>query len=112
MPLTTASTAAATLLATILDRLCFNRWIRLIAWHGNTWDLFFQQFFDITQQFVFINTDQRQRLTGSRRTPGTTDTVHIIFRNIRQFIVHHVRQFFDIQTTRGNIRCHQHANFT
>ena len=69
LPLATAAltlataTAAALLLTTVLNRLGFNRWIRLVARQGNTRDLFFQQAFDIMQQFMFINANQRQRFT-------------------------------------------------
>ncbi|CNT66157.1 Uncharacterised protein [Salmonella enterica subsp. enterica serovar Bovismorbificans] len=59
---------------------------------------------------MLVNTDQRQRLASCRRATGTANTVYIIFRHVRQFIVDHVRQLFNIQTTRRNIRRHQHAN--
>ncbi|MNS88208.1 hypothetical protein D3C72_1221740 [compost metagenome] len=62
------------------------------------------------QQFVFIDANQRQRFTGCRRTASTANTVNIIFRNVWQLIVHDVRQLFDIEATRRDIRCHQNAN--
>ena len=59
---------------------------------------------------MLIHTHQRQGFTGGRRATGTADTVDVIFRYVRQLVVHHVRQLFDIQTTGGDIGRHQHAN--
>jgi hypothetical protein len=36
--------------------------------------------------------------------------MHVIFGNVRQLEVHHVRQFFDVQTARGDVGGHQDAH--
>ena len=105
-----ATAATATLLTTVLNRLRSDRRIRRIAIDGDAWNLFFQQTFDIMQQFMLVHADQRQRFTGGGCATGTADPVNVIFRYVRQLVVDDVRQFFDIQTTRGDIRRHQHAN--
>ena len=78
----TATTAAALLLATVLNRLGFDRRIRLVTRNGDARDLFLQQAFDIMQQLMFIYADQRQRFARCRSAPGTTNTVHVIFRHV------------------------------
>ena len=107
-----ATTAAltATALTTVLNRLGFDRRIRLVTRNGDARDLFLQQAFDIMQQLMFIYADQRQRFARCRSAPGTTNTVHVIFRHVWQLVVHHVRQLFNIQTARGDIGCDQHAD--
>ncbi|SVM48942.1 Uncharacterised protein [Klebsiella pneumoniae] len=64
------------------------------------------------QQFMFIYADQRQRFARCRGATGTTNTVHIVFRYVWQLVVHHVRKLFNVQTARGDIGRHQHANAT
>ncbi len=68
----------------------------------------FSAAFDIATIYV----RQHRPATAPRQLPPRDrygNTVYIIFRHVRQFIVDHVRQFF-YQTTRRNIRRHQRAN--
>ena len=58
---------------------------------------------------MFIHADQRERFPGCRRTAGTADTVHVVFRHVWQLVVHHVRQLFNVQATGGDVGCHQHT---
>src|SRR5690606_6359552 len=46
--------------------------------------------------------------TGTART---ADTVHVVFRHVRQFKVHNLGQLLDVQTTSSNIRGDQHTHF-
>ena len=105
-----STTAAATLLTAVLDRIGFDRLVHFVTRQCNARDLFLQQTLNVVQQFVFINAHQRQGFTRRRSTTGTADTVNVIFRHVRQLIVHHVRQLFNIQTARGDIGRHQHTN--
>ena len=68
--------------------------------------LFFQQFFRYHAAVCVHQHTPATTLTGSSRTTGTPDTVDIIFRYCRQFIVDDVRQLFDIQTARSDIGRH------
>ena len=36
--------------------------------------------------------------------------MHVIFGDVRQFIIHHMRQLFDVEAARRNIRRHQDAH--
>ncbi len=42
-------------------------------------------------------------------TGRTADAVHIVFRNVRQFEVHNVRQAINIKSARREIGCYQHT---
>ena len=99
----TASTAALT---TVLNRLGFDRRIHFVTRGFDARDLFLQQALDVAQQLVLVHADQRERFTGCRRAAGTADTVNVIFRHVRQLVVDDVRQLFDIQPTRRDIRRH------
>ena len=57
---------------------------------------------------MFVDAHQRAGLTFTAGTTGTANTVHIVFRHVGQFIVHHVRQFADVNAACGDISCAQH----
>ena len=50
-------------------------------------------------------------MAATARTSGAANAVNIIFRHVRQLVVDHVRQLTNIQSTCGDIRCHQNAHF-
>ncbi len=104
-----ATAATATLLTTVLNRLRSDRRIRRIAIDGDAWNLFSA---DVRYHAAVYARPRRPAtaLHRWRRATGTADPVNVIFRYVRQLVVDDVRQFFDIQTTRGDIRRHQHAN--
>src|SRR5690554_4730547 len=110
----------ATLRATIprLARVCFGLGLqrqvvlRLEAFHFLARQLLLDQLFDARQQFAFVGTHQRQRMATFAGTAGTADAVHVVFRHVRQFKVHHLGQLFDVQATGSNVGGNQHAHFT
>ncbi|STQ45642.1 Uncharacterised protein [Ewingella americana] len=106
----TWSTATAAALTTIDDRLSFDAWVWLIAFKRDAWDFTLEQALNVTQQFVFIDTHQRNRFTGGFRTASTANTVNVVFRYVWQLIVDDVRQLVDVQTARRDVSSYQHAN--
>ena len=59
---------------------------------------------------MLVHADQRERFTGCRRAAGTANTVNVIFRHVRQLVVHHVRQLFNVEATGSDVGRHQHAD--
>ena len=51
----------------------------------------FEQALDGIQVFNFFAIDQRYRGARTARAPGAADAVHVVFRHIRQFEIHHMR---------------------
>src|SRR5690606_9524355 len=43
-------------------------------------------------------------------TAGSPDAMHIVFRNVRQLEVHHLRKLVNVQPASRDIRCHQYRN--
>src|SRR5471032_994698 len=66
------------------------------------------QLFDVFQHFVLIHADQRHGFALGASTARAADTVHIVFWNVRQVVVHHVWQLIDINTARGDVGGDQH----
>ena len=58
----------------------------------------------------FVQADQADRLAAVAGTAGATDAVHIVFADVRDFVVHHVRQLVDVDAARGNVGRDQHPD--
>ena len=77
-----------------------------------TWQDLLDQLFYIQQQWLFISTNQRNRMAFHACATGTADAMHVIFRHVWQFIVHYLWQLGNIDTARGDVGCHQHTDGT
>ena len=64
-----------------------------------------REFFNRDQKAFFIEADQIHCMALATRAACTANAVHIVFADIRDFVVHDMRQFFDIDTAGGNIGC-------
>src|SRR5262245_52810822 len=51
---------------------------------------------------------QRHCLARGARAAGAADAVHVILGNMRQVVVHHVRQLLDVEAARGDVGRDQH----
>ena len=69
-----------------------------------------QQLFNLVQQRDFLGRHQGNRFSRAARAPRATDAMHVVFGHMRQIVVDHMRQFFNIQTARGEVGSHQHAH--
>ncbi|EXI80776.1 MAG: hypothetical protein AW10_01683 [Candidatus Accumulibacter appositus] len=91
-----------------------HRWRRRRAGLEAFDDLFLdtpgEQLFDCRQQRPLFGTNQRQRFAGTAGTASAADAMHVVFGNVRQLEVHHVRQLFDVQAAGGDVGGHQYAH--
>jgi hypothetical protein len=92
------------------DGLGPDRWIGRNPLDDLFGNLVLEQPFDTPQQFVLVNADKGYGGSLPLCTACTPDSVHIVFRNIGQFKVHHMRQLVDIEPSSRNIGCNQHTN--
>ncbi len=69
------------------------------------------EFFDVFQIAHFFAVHQRQGRAAGSGAACAANAVHIIFGHVGQFKIDHLRQLVDIQPARGNVGCHQHADF-
>ena len=66
--------------------------------------------FDVLHEAFFIQTHQIDGCAFGTSTTGTTDAVHVIFANVRDFVVDHVRQVVNVDTAGGDVGGHQGTN--
>ncbi len=62
---------------------------------------------DVAQQRTLIRSNQRHGKAGAAGTRRTAYAMHIVLRHVRQFVVHDMRQLFDVEPTRGNLGRHE-----
>src|SRR6185312_13189631 len=72
-------------------------------------DLRAQQPLDVPQQAALSAGHQGDGFTGAAGTAGAADAVHVVLWDVRQLVVHHVRQHVDVQAAGGDVGGHQHA---
>ena len=65
---------------------------------------------DGLDELALIGGHQGDGVTSGASTAGTADTVHVIFRHVRQLEVDHLGQFVDVQATGGDVGRHQHLD--
>ena len=68
------------------------------------------QLFDFREQRHFVGGHQRYRFAGAASAAGAANAVHIVFGDMRHVVIHHMRQFFDIEPACGQIGGDQHAH--
>jgi len=67
---------------------------------------------DRVQARCFVLADQRQRYAIAARSTGAADAVDVVFRDVRQLVIHHQRQLGDVQPSRGDVGRHQHPHLS
>jgi hypothetical protein len=76
-------------------------------------DLSLNQLLNITQVFSLVSfIAETEGLSTRSSTTGSSDSVHIRFRNVRQLEVDDMTQLIDVNTTRSNVGCNQNSNFS
>ena len=65
---------------------------------------------DALEQLLFVRRHQRDRLAATAGTAGAADAVNVVFLDVGQLEVDHVRQLVDIQAAGGDIGGHQDAH--
>ena len=91
--------------------LCAFAWLGRKALDHFDLNLLLGEALDVLHEAFFIQTHQVHRCAVGPRPAGAADAVHIVFADVRDFIVHHVRQVVNVDTAGGNIGGHQRAHF-
>jgi hypothetical protein len=65
---------------------------------------------DVAQQSRLVGGHQTHRPAGCAGSSRATDTVHIVFRYVRQLVVDDLGQFLDVETTRRHFSSDERGN--
>jgi hypothetical protein len=65
---------------------------------------------DVAQQSRLVGGHQTHRPAGCAGSSRATDTVHIVFRYVRQLVVDDLGQFLDVETTRRHFSRDERGN--
>src|SRR3954464_9787085 len=82
--------------------------IWMIAFNGNRLT---DEFLNILEVNFFFIITERNGFTKCAGTTGSSDTMHIGFRNIRQVKIYYEGQIIDVDTTGSNVCCHEDLHF-
>src|SRR6266853_547980 len=66
-------------------------------------DFLADQPLDVAKVRAVFARDERHGLAGFARAAGAADAVDVVFRDVRQVVVHHVRQRLDVKTACGDV---------
>ena len=70
----------------------------------------FDQFFNSFQHHNLTGIAKRERDTCRSRSRGTADSVYVAFCVIRQFVVDNMRNTFDVDSPRHDVRCDENRH--
>ena len=68
------------------------------------------EFFNFLHKAFLVQGHQTDRFSAGTGAAGSANAVHIVFADIGDFVIHHVRQIVDIDATRCDVGRHQHAD--
>ena len=71
-------------------------------------DLLADETFDGAEVFQLLDGHQRERIAHFLRATCPADAMDVILGMLRHVVVDHVRDAFDVQSARGDVRCHHH----
>jgi hypothetical protein len=63
----------------------------------------FEHPLNVLEQWSLVWRDERHRTAGSTSTCRAANTVHVVFGDVRQLVIHNMRQLFDIESARGDL---------
>ena len=78
--------------------------------HHDDFNVLFGEALDVLHEAFFVQTNQTHRFTTVTGSARAANTVHIVFADVGNFIVHHVRQLVDVDATGGNVGSYQGAD--
>ncbi len=73
-------------------------------------NLLFGELLDRHHEAFFVQAHQAHGFAFSARATGAPDAVHVVFADIGDLVVHHVRQIVDVDATGGDVGGHQRAD--
>ena len=80
------------------------------SWHRGDVNLLLHRRFNVPKQAMFARLSQRDCHAFASGSTSAADAVNVRLRRCRHIKVHYMRQMFDINATRSNIRCNQEIN--
>ena len=93
----------------IRNRLGRNRRIRFKTGFLNLWNFPFEKSFDVREQFMLIDANERIGPPFFSRSTGTADPVDVILRHIGKLEVDDMGKLIDIDSSRCDVCGNQHA---
>ncbi|MNS67590.1 hypothetical protein D3C72_1008450 [compost metagenome] len=102
--------AAPDRLATHGDRLGALAFFRTEALDLLHRDRLLREAFDFLHEAFFVQAHEAHGLAARTGAAGAADAVHVVFADVRDFVVHDVRQLVDVDAARGDIGGHQGAD--
>ena len=68
------------------------------------------EFFNFLHKAFLVQGHQTDRFSAGTCAAGTANAVHIVFADIGDFIIHHVRQVIDVDASGCDVGSHQHTD--
>jgi hypothetical protein len=99
--------AAPNGLATHGNRFSLFTGLRHEAFHDLDFNILFGKAFNRLHEAFFVQTHQIDGSAIGARTPGAANAVHIVFADVGNVVVHHMRQVVNVNAAGGNVGCHQ-----
>ena len=72
----------------------------------------FGEAFNGLHEAFFVQTHQADRLAFGTSSASAANAVHIVFADVGDVVVHHMRQVVDVNAAGGNVGGYQGAHFT
>jgi hypothetical protein len=66
--------------------------------------------FDFHHETFFVQAHQTHGFATGTCTPGSANAVHVVFRDVGNFVIDHVWQVFNVNAAGGNVGGHQGAD--
>ena len=92
------------------DRLGLFTWLGAEAFDVFDGELLLGEAFDVHHEAFLVQADQADGLAVGAGAPGAADAVHVVFADVGNFVVHHVRQVFDVDAAGRDVGGHQSAD--
>ena len=88
----------------------FLAWLRAKAFQDLNWNFLLGEAFDFHHETFFVQAHQADRFATGAGTTCAANAVHVVFRHVWNFVVHHVWQVFNVNAACRNVGGHQGAN--
>jgi hypothetical protein len=105
-----AASATPQGLTTHGDGFCLLAWLRTKAFQQLNRNFLLGEAFNFHHETFFVQAHQAHSFAAGACTARAANAVHIVFRHIRDFVVHHVWQVFNVNAACCNVGCNQNTN--
>ena len=80
------------------------------AGHHHDFDVLLGKALDVLHEAFFVQAHQADGFAAVAGAAGAADAVHIVFADVRYFVVHHVRQLVNVNAAGSDVGGHQRAD--